>query len=250
MVDPAVARPQKELTGRVPPEAVRRRGFPALPADVLQRYARIDDVAAAASDAMDNLGLAGVVPASVLGPSLPAARIVGQAVTVRNAERPDTVGAAASAGKSRMGEHEAYNLAEPGNVVVIEGLAGVSNLGGQSATLAHRAGCAGAIVDGGFRDPRMSRALGFPIWSRGVTPITGKWRLQTVEINGRVRIAGVTVDAGDLVLADESGVAFVPYAQALAVLQEMERIQAGDHRQQRDIAAGIDLQTLARTQYK
>lgn len=250
MVDSTAPRLQKDLTGRVPPEAVRRRDFPALPADILQRYARIEDVAATASDAMDNLGLAGVLPASELAPQLPGARLVGQAVTVRNTERPDTVGAAAQAGKSRMGEHEAYNLAEPGNVVVIEGLAGVSNLGGQSAALAHRAGCAGAIVDGGFRDPRVSRALGFPIWSRGVTPITGKWRLQTVEINGRVRIAGVTVEAGDLVLADESGVAFVPYAQAHAVLQEMERIQAGDHRQQRDIAAGVDLQTLARTTYK
>src|SRR3546814_9501156 len=84
----------------------------------------------------------------------------------------------------------------------------------------------------------------------GVTPITGKWRLQTAEINGRVRIGGVSVEAGDLVLADESGVAFIPYAQAPAVLQEMERIQAGDQRQQRDIAAGVDLQTLASTKYK
>ncbi|MBO1112653.1 RraA family protein [Bordetella petrii] len=250
MADPAPTRPQKPLTGRVPPQAVRCREFPALPADVLQRYARIEDLTATASDAMDNLGLAGVVPASVLAPQLAAARLAGQAVTVRNTERPDAVGAAAQAGQSRMGEHEAYNLAEPGNVVVIEGLPGVSNLGGQSASVAHRAGCAGAIVDGGFRDPRVSRALGFPIWSRGVTPVTGKWRLQTAEINGRVRIGGVAVEAGDLVLADESGVAFVPYAQAQAVLQEMERIQAGDHRQQRDIAAGVDLQTLASTKYK
>ncbi|HYG41282.1 MAG TPA: RraA family protein [Bordetella sp.] len=250
MVDPAAPRPQKPLTGRVPPQAVRCCDFPALPADVLQRYAGIEDLTATASDAMDNLGLAGVVPASELAPHLPAARLVGQAVTVRNTERPEAVGAAAQAGKSRMGEHEAYNLAEPGNVVVIEGLPGVSNLGGQSAAVAHRAGCAGAIVDGGFRDPRVSRGLGFPIWSRGITPITGKWRLQTAEINGRVRIAGISVEAGDLVLADESGVAFIPYAQAQAVLQEMERIQAGDHRQQRDIAAGIDLQTLASTKYK
>lgn len=249
MVDRATPQ-QKPLTGRVPPEAVRRRAFPALAPGLLERYAAIGDLTPTASDAMDNLGLAGVVPASVLAPQLPAGRLVGQAVTVRNAERPDTVAAAVREGKSRMGEHEAYNLAEPGNVVVIEGLAGVSNLGGQSAMVAHRAGCVGAIVDGGFRDPDTSRGLGFPIWSRGVTPVTGKWRLQTVEINGRVRIAGVSVDAGDLVLADQAGVAFIPYAHAQAVLAEMERIQDGDRRQQRDIAAGIDLRTLAATKYK
>jgi regulator of RNase E activity RraA len=116
--------------------------------------------------------------------------------------------------------------------------------------VAQRAGCGGAVVDGGYRDPGASRALGFPIWSRGVTPITGKWRLETVEINGRVRIAGVSVDAGDLVLADEAGIVFVPFAHAEAVLAEAERIDRGDSRQKADIADGIDLATLAATRYK
>ena len=149
-----------------------------------------------------------------------------------------------------MGEHEAYNQAEPGDVVVIEGLMGVSNMGGQSAAVAYRAGCAGAIIDGSFRDPDSARERDFPIWARGVTPITGKWRLQTVEINGRVRIAGVSVDAGDLVLADEAGVVFVPFAHAESILRQAEHIHAGDNRQKADIAAGIDLATLAATKYK
>ena len=122
--------------------------------------------------------LQGAVPASALAPTLPGRRLVGQAVTVRNVPRADSVAAAAASGKGMMGEHEAYNLAEPGDVVVIEGLPGVSNLGGQSAAVASRSGCAGAIVDGGHRDPDASRELGFPIWSRGPTPITGKWRLR------------------------------------------------------------------------
>ncbi len=149
-----------------------------------------------------------------------------------------------------MGEHEAYNQAEPGDVVVIEGLAGVSNLGGQSATLAHRAACAGALVDGGHRDPSVSRSIGFPIWSRGVTPITGKWRLQTAEINGRVRVAGIAVDAGDLVVADEAGIVFVPFERAEVVLAAAERIARGDRAQQADIAAGVDIATLATPRYK
>lgn len=78
----------------------------------------------------------------------------------------------------------------------------------------------------------------------------GSWRLETVEINGRVRIAGVSVDAGDLVLADEAGIVFEPLAQAQAVLAEAEKIAQGDTRQKSDIAAGIDLATLAATKYK
>ncbi|HKU96177.1 MAG TPA: RraA family protein [Vineibacter sp.] len=240
----------KPLTGRVPPDAIRRTDLPRLPAALLQRYAAIDDLTGAVSDAMDNLGLFGAVPGSILAPTLPGKRIVGQAVTVRNVERSDGPTRAAAGGKGRMGEHEAYNQAEPGDVVVIEGLTGISNMGGQSAALAHRSGCAGAVIDGSFRDPDSSRARDFPIWARGPTPITGKWRLETVEINGRVRIAGVAVDAGDLVVADEAGIVFVPFAQAEAVIAEAEKIDRGDTKQKADIDAGIDLATLAATRYK
>ena len=240
----------KPLTGRVPPEAIRRAELPRLSKDVIARFAKLEDLTGAASDAMDNLGLRGVIPASVLAPSLPTRRIVGQAVTVRNIERDDTPTQAAAAKKGRMGEHEGYNQAEPGDVIVIEGLLGCSNMGGQSASLAHRAGCTGAIIDGSYRDPDSSRERGFPIWSRGVTPITGKWRLQTIEINGRVRIADVMVDAGDLVLADEAGVVFIPFAHVAAVLEQAEKINAGDNKQKSDISSGVDLATLAATKYK
>lgn len=240
----------KPLTGRVPPDAVRRTGLPRLAPDILARFAALEDLTGTVSDAMDNAGLCGAVPASVLAPTLPHKRVVGQAVTVRNVERTQSPTAAAAGRAGKMGEHEAYNQAEPGDVVVIEGLTGISNMGGQSATVAHRAGCAGAVIDGSFRDPGASRERDFPLWSRGVTPITGKWRLETVEINGRVRIAGVSVDAGDLVLADEAGVVFVPYALVQTVLDEAEKIDAGDHRQKADIAAGIDPVTLAATRYK
>jgi 4-hydroxy-4-methyl-2-oxoglutarate aldolase len=241
---------EKPLTGRVPREAVRRMTLPPLDPALLDRLRALEDLTGTLSDAMDNLGLSGAVPASVLRPSLSGARILGQAVTVRNAERPETPTEAARIGKSGMGEHEAYNLAEPGNVAVIEGLTGVSNMGGQSATLAHRAGLAGAVIDGSHRDPGASAERGFPIWSRGLTPITGKWRLRTVEVNGPVRIAGILVDAGDLVAADDAGIVFIPHARIEDVLREAERIDAGDNRQKQDIEAGIDLGTLARTRYK
>ncbi|WP_345248849.1 RraA family protein [Pigmentiphaga soli] len=224
--------------------------LPRLDPGVLARFAALEDLTGTLSDALDQLGLRGAVPAMELPPNLPGARVVGQAVTVRNVERTGGVTRNAEDGKSRMGEQEAYNLAGPGDVVVIEGLPDASNMGGQSATLAQRAGCAGAIIDGAYRDPQVSRELGLPLWARGVTPITGKWRLQTAEINGRVRIAGVSVDAGDLVAADEAGVVFVPFEQVEAVLRAAEHIDQGDARQRSDIAAGIDQAALAQTKYK
>lgn len=242
--------PARALTGRVPAEAIRHLRLERLAPHWLERARSLADLTADISDAMDSLGLAGAIPAAHLPCQLPGHRVVGQAVTVRNVERSDGVAACVASGRGRMGEHEAYNLAEPGDVVVIEGLPGVSNLGGQSAMVAARAGCAGAVIDGSFRDPETSRQLGFPIWSRGATPITGKWRLQTIEINGPVRIAGVGVHAGDLVAADEAGVVFVPLAHVPAVITEAERISAGDRRQQADIQSGLPLDQLAARKYK
>ena len=240
--------PSKPLTGRVPPDAIRLLSLPRLDPGLLRRYAALEDLSGAVSDALDQLGLQGAVPASALAPTLPGRRLVGQAVTVRNVPRTDSVAAAAASGKGMMGEHEAYNLAEPGDVVVIEGLPGVSNLGGQSAAVASR-----RVRRHRRRRPPRSRRLartGLPIWSRGPTPITGKWRLRTAEINGTVHIASMPVQAGDLVVADDAGVVFVPHAQALAVLEAAERVHAGDARQKADIARGVDLATLAATRYK
>ena len=83
-----------------------------------------------------------------------------------------------------------------------------------------------------------------------MTPITGKWRLETVEINGPVQIAGVLVQAGDLVAADSGGIVFVPFDWVERVLLEAERMHRGDVAHRADIAAGIDLTTLANTKYK
>ena len=241
---------EKKLLGKVPPEAVRMLDIPRLPQEVLDGYAQLVDLTGTTSDAMDSLGLTGAIPASVLAPTLPGKRIVGQAVTVRNAERQQSIFKSASEGINRMGETEAYNLAESGDVIVIEGLTGCSNMGGQSATMAHRQGCAGAVIDGSFRDPDASRELGFPIWSRGPTQITGKWRLETIEVNGRVHIAGISANAGDLVVADEAGICIIPREQAAAVLEVCRKIDAGDTRRKNDIAAGVDIASIWKTKYK
>src|SRR5690606_32794783 len=147
---------------------------------------------------------------------------------------------------SRMAEIEAHNLAEAGDVLVIEGVDGISNMGGISATIAKRQGEVGAIIDGGIRDVEEQRAIGFPIWSRSISSITGKWRLQTVAINAPVRIAGVQVNPGDLVVADEGAVCFVPQEAVLTVLKRAQEIAEGEAKRYADIAAGVPVPELAR----
>ena len=243
-------RTSRALTGKVPRERIVMLELPRIDAETINGYRALVDLAGTVSDAMDTLGLVGAVPASSLHPMLVGKRAVGQAVTVRNVEKKQQVFRAAGEKVNLMGEAEAHNLAEPGDIVVIEGLMGCSNLGGQSATIGHRQGEAAVIVDGSIRDPDASRELDFPIWCRGVTPITGKWRLETVEINGPVSICSVQVRAGDLVCADDAGVCFVPREHAAAVLEEAQKIDAGDSRRKEDIAAGADVTTLLTRKYK
>lgn len=233
-------------TGRVPPEAIGTRTIPRLPAEVLDGFRALPDLTGMTSDAADELGLRIAIPASTLRPTVPGARIVGQALTVLNLPLRIPVAEAVASKISRLGEIEAHNLAEPGDVLVIQGLRDISSMGGLSASLGHRQGEAGAVVDGAVRDIDHSREIGYPIWSSSVSPITGKWRIETVGINVPVRIARLQVRPGDLVLADEVGVCFVPQEQAARLLEIATRIGQRERDRQTLIGAGMSVPDLAR----
>jgi 4-hydroxy-4-methyl-2-oxoglutarate aldolase len=241
---------EKTTLGRLPREAIRMLGIPRCPQEIIESYKALVDLTGTVSDAMDELGIVGVVPACMLPPVNVGTRIVGPALTLRNIQRTAQIHKAALEKSNTQGESEAHNLAEPGDVLVIEGVMGCSNMGGQSATIARRQGYAGAIVDGTVRDPEQYRSMGWPVWCRGFTPITGKYRMQTVEVNGIVQILGVQVSPGDLVCADEAGVCFVPLAQAAALLEVARKIDAGDTQRKHDIGAGASVSDLMQKKYK
>ena len=224
--------------------------LPRLPRDIVDGFQQLVDLTGTISDALDGLGIVGVIHCYVLPPVNLGKRIVGPALTVRNIARPTQIHKAAIEGTNTQGETEAHNLAEPGDVLVIEGVIGCSNMGGQSATIGTRQGEIGAIVDGTVRDPEQYRGMGWPVWCRGFTPITGKWRMQTVEVNGTVQIAGIAVRPGDLACADDAGVCFVPREQAAAVLEACRKIDAADTRRKADIDRGVSVAELVQRKYK
>jgi 4-hydroxy-4-methyl-2-oxoglutarate aldolase len=209
--------------------------------DTLDGFRNLGDLTGTVSDVLDQLGIVGAVPASLLRPSDPSARIVGRALTVHNQARKESVPEAVAGKKSGLGEIKAHRMAKAGDVLVIQGVANVSSLGGVSATVGKRQGEIGAIVEGGARDIDHSRSIGYPIWSSSVTPITGKWRVETVAVNEPVVIAGITVNPGDVVLADECGVCFVPLSRAAEVLAIAQRWTAWEDDRLKKLASGISL---------
>ena len=240
----------KKTLGKLPRDAIRLLELPRLPANIIDGFKALVDLTGTISDAFDELGIVGVISAYEMPPVNSGKRIVGPALTVRNIRHSTQIHKAAQDKASGQGETEAHNLATPGDVLVMQGVIGCSNMGGQSATISRREGCIGAIVDGTLRDPDQYRQMGWPVWCRGFTPITGKWRMQTVEVNGTVQIAGIAVRPGDLVCADEAGIAFVPYAQAAAVLEASRKIDGADTKRKADIDSGVPLVEILQKKYK
>jgi 4-hydroxy-4-methyl-2-oxoglutarate aldolase len=240
----------KKLTGRIAADRIRMQSTPKPPSGAVERFLALGDCSGIISDVMDELGIpAGIVGASTLRPTIPGQVICGPALTVRNiAQRVDPL-AGARASLNKMAEFEAHNLAEDGDVLVIEGVAGMSNMGGISALTGKRAGERGSIVMGGVRDIPHSRSIGYPIWASEITPVTGKWRLETVEINGTIMIGDVRVAAGDLVVADDTGVCFIPADKIMPVLELCEKKARAEEIRCQAIENGIPVPEISRSTY-
>jgi 4-hydroxy-4-methyl-2-oxoglutarate aldolase len=235
---------EKKPTGKIPRERIRFMETPRPPAGIIEGFSALGDATGIVSDVMDELGITGVIGASVLKPTIPGSSIVGPALTVRNIVQREHEYEAARRHVNKMAEFEAHNLALPGDVVVIDGVAGISNMGGISAQTAKRQGEAGAIVFGGIRDLAHSRRAGYPVWASEITPVTGKWRIETIEINGEIVIAGIRVAPGDIVLADDTGVCFIPVARAAEVLAIARQKSASEEAKCAAIAAGVPVADL------
>lgn len=148
----------------------------------------------------------------------PGERLVGRALTMRFLPpRPDLTRAAnvlASEGDwDRRYYARASEEAQPGDVVVAElgGVDGHNLFGDMGATGIQMRGATGVVIDGGMRDLiglQDDRFEGFPVLYRFADPHTTSWL--GVEYNAPVRIGGVTVLPGDIVVGDDEGVFFFP----------------------------------------
>lgn len=115
--------------------------------------------------------------------------------------------------------HGALAIVEPGDVLVaaIQGVRPFGYFGDIMARAARVRGGVGLVIDGAVRDSAQMRAMGFPVWSRGVHA-RGTIKAHPGSVGVPVRCAGVWVAPGDIVVADDDGVVVVPRASAPEVL--------------------------------
>jgi regulator of RNase E activity RraA len=210
-------------------------------ADPVARLRNLD--ACAVSDALDALGLLGAALGlhSVTGQH----RLAGRTVTIDLAEA-DAVTSPRHLGTA------AIDASGAGDVIVVahHGRRHVSGWGGVLSTGAWQAGVEGVVVDGAVRDVDEAADLGLPVFAATGVPVTARGRVAERAWNVEVEVAGVRVSPGDYVVADGSGVVFVPASEIDAVLVRAEVVAAEERAMIAKVRAGRPMTEIMGADYE
>lgn len=182
------------------------------------RLRRLD--ACAVSDALDKLGLPGVV--SGLPQRSGHGRVAGRAVTMKVGPGSPPPGPPKHLGCT------AIEAAGPDDVIVVEQSSGIEAgcWGGLLTLGAKVRGVAGVVADGPLRDVDEAITYAFPVWSRSLTARTARGRVVELGTQLPIRLGDVPVHPGDYLLADRSAVIVVAAADIERVLEVAETIVA------------------------
>jgi regulator of RNase E activity RraA len=179
------------------------KDFPRVPADIVKRAAEFQPAILA-----DVAGRRGALHGRIQA-LRPRMKLAGPAFTVE--VRP---------GDNLM-IHAALALAQPGDVLVIDGKGDQSSalMGTIMMSAARQRGIVGIVMDGAVRDSLDIDEMDYPVFSAGTNP-----NGPTKEVGGRIghpiSIGGVTVNPGDFVCGDADGVVVVEREKIASLLEK------------------------------
>jgi regulator of RNase E activity RraA len=152
-------------------------------------------------------------------------KFAGYAVTVRLTKVENTDPTALN------GMLEAIDRGTPNSVYVmsVEDGADIAGMGGLMGTAMMARDYAGAVIDGGVRDVAYLRKIGFPVYATGIVPSTSVHHYRFDTSQKPIVCDGVTVNPGDIVVADSDGVVVVPQDKAADVLATAQQMDFKEH---------------------
>ncbi|MDQ1002198.1 RraA family protein [Neobacillus niacini] len=135
--------------------------------------------------------------------------------------------------------HMALELAQPGQVVIVEAGGDVTNAitGEIMCTYAKQKGIEGFIIDGAIRDRAGILALDFPVYAKGLQP-RGPHKDGPGEVNVPISCNGVVIHPGDIVIGDDDGVVVIPLEEAEGVLIKAKEKVEQERKMMESIYAG------------
>lgn len=209
------------VKGHVPRERITKLNFPRVSKEIRNKFLSIPDMTSTVSDVLDSFGVDTAIPAYRFTAVISGSKICGSAFTIRNLPTQKTYGQYAQE-KALVISNKEHYICEDGDVAVYDfgGNPDISCIGGNGCILCKKNGFAGSVIYGACRDIPVIREAGFPVFCAGTTQLSGKYRLECMEINGPVNVFGKRCNAGDLIMADESGICIVPYDMVDQVLAE------------------------------
>ena len=186
------------------------------------------------SDALDALGLRGAVHGVL--PIWPGCKkVCGDVVTMR------MIAAGAVPPKFHLGQ-AAIAAAKEGDVIVVDnaGRPDISCWGGVLSTGAKMKGVSGVLIDGYCRDVDDYVDLDFSVYARGPVVQTARGRAIEDATNITIQFGTVQVNPGDAVLADRSGICFIPRDRLDEVLELAKKLYDKEECMCADLKAGMD----------
>lgn len=135
--------------------------------------------------------------------------------------------------------HVAIEQCQPGDIVVLACTADNTDgmIGDLIATSLKARGVKGVIIDAGCRDVATLKEMGFPIWARAISS-KGTVKATLGSVNIPVVCAGVNVEPGDAVVADDDGVVVVPKKYVAETAAKAQKRADDEDAKRKKLAAG------------
>ncbi len=140
--------------------------------------------------------------------------------------------------------HKALNMAEPGDVIVVDAGGDLTNalIGELMIAYAKYRGVAGFVINGAVRDLGAIASDDFPVFAAGITH-RGPYKDGPGEVNVPVALGGMVVHPGDLIVGDLDGVVAVPLDELDEVFEKASAKHKAETAQLAAIAAGTSDRT-------